>query len=72
MKRLRFIWKCHWSNNASDWRDSETCRAEARNAYSSREEAEKAGARHRCRSGNSNFVQIHDLFARPKKKGQRR
>ena len=54
----RWFWYCKAGNNASDWRDTWSCEATSRRTYSTKREAEKAGARHE-KSSSSGFFPHH-------------
>ena len=46
-RKGRWVWECNWENGSSCFEDFEACKAASRLTYSSKEEAEKAGRRHR-------------------------
>jgi len=49
---MAWIWRCNWNNNASDWRDSEVCRAGSRKPVKNKVSAEKSAKAHERKSGH--------------------
>ncbi len=62
--KLRYLWICAWTNQASDWKDLDVCGAKSTNAFETPEKAKQAAKRHRCRGRGGPVIEIVDLFAR--------
>ena len=53
----RWVWICDHLHNASDWKDSEDCKATSRKTFPTKEKAEKALARHIKNAWHSNYIE---------------
>ena len=51
-----WMWRCHWENQVSDWKDYESYSAVSRVVWRDKKKAEKAAKAHERRTGYKTHV----------------